>query len=215
MTRIFDNIKQDLGSHLEKTLQVSNTMDVAVGYFNLRGWNVFDQLVTDKAANWSEGDPPIVRILIGMVTAGVQQETLDALQADLEGADESDADANAARERKAVLIEQLRLQLMRGLPTAADRAVLQSLRELLATGAVEIKVFTRRPLHGKTYICHREDLNNPITGFVGSSNLTRPGLTVNYELNVDVLDTTAAEILAQWFLDRWADKFSRPITAEE
>ncbi|EUA73047.1 SNF2 family N-terminal domain protein [Mycobacteroides abscessus] len=214
MTRIFDNIKQDLGSHLEKTLQVSNTMDVAVGYFNLRGWNVFDQLVTDKAANWSEGDPPIVRILIGMVTAGVQQETLDALQADLEGADESDADANAARERKAVLIEQLRLQLMRGLPTAADRAVLQSLRELLATGAVEIKVFTRRPLHGKTYICHREDLNNPITGFVGSSNLTRPGLTVNYELNVDVLDTTAAETLAQWFLDRWADKFSRPITAD-
>ena len=45
MTRIFDNIKLDLGSHLEKTLQVSNTMDVAVGYFNLRGWAVFDQLV--------------------------------------------------------------------------------------------------------------------------------------------------------------------------
>ena len=127
---------------------------------------------------------------------------------------ESDADANAARERKAVLIEQLRLQLMRGLPTAADRAVLQSLRELLSTGAVQIKVFTRRPLHGKAYICHRQDLNNPITGFVGSSNLTRPGLTVNYELNVDVLDTTAAETLAQWFMDRWDDKFSRPVTAD-
>ncbi|MBS9532389.1 NgoFVII family restriction endonuclease [Mycobacterium sp. M1] len=214
MTRIFDNIKLDLGSHLEKTLQVSDTMDVAVGYFNLRGWAVFDPLVTDKAESWSEGDPPIVRILIGMVTAGVQQETLDALQAGLEGAPEPDADANAARDRKAVLIEQLRMQLMRGLPTAADRAALQSLRDLLATGAVQIKVFTRRPLHGKTYICYREDLNNPITGFVGSSNLTRPGLTVNYELNVDVLDTTAAKDLAQWFTDRWDDKFSRPITAE-
>lgn len=138
LTRIFDNIKQDLGSHLEKTLDVSNTMDVAVGYFNLRGWAVFDQLVRDKAESWNEGDPPIVRILIGMVTAGVQQETLDALQADLEGTGESDADANAARERKAILIEQLRLQLMRGLPTAADRAVLQSLRDLLSIGAVEI-----------------------------------------------------------------------------
>ena len=214
MTRIFDNIKLDLGSHLEKTLQVSNTMDVAVGYFNLRGWAVFDQLVKEKAAGWNAGDPPIVRILIGMVTAGVQQETLDALQADLEGAGESDADANTARDRKAILIEQLRLQLMRGLPTAADRAVLQSLRDLLAPGAIEIKVHTRRPLHGKTYICHREDLNNPITGFVGSSNLTRPGLTVNFELNVDVLDTTAAKDLAEWFADRWDDKFSRPITAD-
>lgn len=211
MTRIFDNIKQDLGSHLERTLQVSNTMDVAVGYFNLRGWAVFDQLVREKSENWNEGDPPIVRILIGMVTAGVQQEALDALQADLEGAAESDADGNAVRERKAILIEQLRIQLMRGLPTAVDRVVLQSLRDLLASGAIEIKVHTRRPLHGKTYICHREDLNNPITGFVGSSNLTRPGLTVNFELNVDVLDTTAAATLAQWFVDRWDDKFSRPI----
>lgn len=214
LTRIFDNIKQDLGSHLEKTLQVSTAMDVSVGYFNLRGWAVFDGLVREKAASWREGDPPIVRILIGMVTAGVQQETLNALQAGLEGTEEPDADANAARERKAVLIEQLRIQLMRGLPTAADRAVLQSLRDLLDKGAVEIKVHTRRPLHGKAYICHREDLNNPITGFVGSSNLTRPGLTVNYELNVDVLDTTAAETLAQWFLDRWNDRFSRPITAD-
>lgn len=214
LTRIFDNIKRDLGSHLEKTLLVSNTMDVAVGYFNLRGWAVFDQLVKDKAESWNAGDPPIVRILIGMVTAGVQQETLDALQAGLEGTTESDADANAARERKTILIEQLRIQLMRGLPTAADRAVLQSLRDLLSIGAVEIKVHTRKPLHGKAYICHREDLNNPITGFVGSSNLTRPGLTVNYELNVDVLDTTAAKDLAQWFTDRWTDKFSRPITAD-
>lgn len=214
MTRIFDNIKQDLGSHLEKTLQVSNTMDVAVGYFNLRGWAVFDELVREKAESWNEGDPPIVRILIGMVTAGVQQETLDALQAGLEGTEEPDADGNATRERKAVLIEQLRVQLMRGLPTAADRAALQSLRDLLATGAVQIKVFTRRPLHGKTYICHRDDLNNPITGFVGSSNLTRPGLTVNYELNVDVLDMMAAETLAQWFEDRWTDRFSRPVTAD-
>jgi len=49
LTRIFDNIKQDLGSHLQKTLLVSNTMDVAVGYFNLRGWAVVDQLVKDKA----------------------------------------------------------------------------------------------------------------------------------------------------------------------
>lgn len=212
MTRIFDNINSDLGSHLRQTLQVSDRMDVAVGYFNLRGWATFDPLVKEKVAAGAAS--PVVRILIGMVMTGPQQETLEELQAGVDGSPRPDADRNVARERKAHLLEQLRTQLMRGLPTNADRAALQSLRDLLAQGAVEIKVFTRRPLHGKTYICHRQDLNNPITGFVGSSNLTAPGLTHNLELNVDVVDTHGAETLSQWFTDRWDDKFSRPVTAD-
>ncbi|MFD6858162.1 helicase-related protein [Rhodococcus sp. NPDC060090] len=214
MTRIFDNIGLEtaLGTHLQQTFAVSETMDVAVGYFNLRGWSSFDDLVKQKIAADVTG--PVVRILIGMVMTGPQQETLEDLQATVDGTPRTDADANAARDRKAQLLEQLRTQLMRGMPTNADRATLQSLRDLLASGAVEIKVFTRRPLHGKTYICHRQDLNNPITGFVGSSNLTGPGLTSNYELNVDVLEIGAAKTLAQWFEDRWSDKFSRPVTTD-
>jgi len=212
VARIFDNIKHDLGSHLVKTLKVSDRVDAAVGYFNLRGWSMFNTIVQDKAVTSLE--PPIMRILIGMVMTGPQQETIDELQAGLGGEVPQDADVNAARARKAELLEQLRIQLMRGVPTNADRATLQSLRELLATGAVAMKVFTRRPLHGKTYICHREDLNNPITGFVGSSNLTVPGLTRNLELNVDVVDLDGARNLADWFQDRWDDRFSRPVTAE-
>ncbi|ANQ76036.1 MULTISPECIES: helicase-related protein [Rhodococcus] len=212
VTRIFDNIHQKLGSHLQETLRVSERMDVAVGYFNLRGWSVFDSLVEDKA---EQGKPvPVVRILIGMVMTGPQETALEELQAAVEGTEVLDADFIVGRERKAQLLEQLRTQLMRGLPTNADRAALQSLRDLLESKAVEIKVFTRRPLHGKAYIFHREDLNNPITGFVGSSNLTAPGLTHNYELNVDVIDTNAAEALAEWFEDRWTDKFSREVTAD-
>ncbi|MBZ4518300.1 hypothetical protein GBP94_26645 [Mycobacterium avium subsp. hominissuis] len=187
-------------------------MDVAVGYFNLRGWREFDSLVNMKVDAGVKG--PVVRILIGMVIGGPQQETLENLQSMVDGTEQPDADGNAARERKALLLEQLRTQLMRGLPLAADRAALQSLRDLIDQGAVQLKVFTRRPLHGKTYICHRQDLNNPITGFVGSSNLTGPGLTTNYELNVDLVETVGAQALATWFEDRWNDRFSRPIDAE-
>ncbi len=212
MTRIFDNIALDLGSHLQQTLQISDRMDVAVGYFNLRGWSLFDALVREKADGGKPG--PVVRILIGMVMTGPQQEVLDDLQFGLEGTSQFDADANTARERKAQLLEQLRIQLMRGLPTASDRASLRSLRDFLGAGAVEIKVFTRRPLHGKAYVCHREDLNNPITAFVGSSNLTAPGLAHNLELNVDVVDISGAADLAQWFENRWEDKFSRTVTAD-
>lgn len=212
MTRIFDNIQRDLGTHLIETLKVSDRVDVAVGYFNLRGWSMLDDLVREKASG--QTTEPVMRILIGMVMTGPQQEVLDDLQASVQGDLRPEADAARARARKAELLEQLRLQLMRGVPSNQDRTTLQSLCGLLEGGAVQIKVFTRRPLHGKTYICHREDLNNPITGFVGSSNLTIPGLTRNLELNVDVVDTEGAKTLAAWFEDRWNDRFSRPVTAD-
>ena len=48
-----------------------------------------------------------------------------------------------------------------------------------------------------------EDPNNPIVGFLGSSNLTFSGLQSQGELNVDVLDHDACEKLKNWFEDRW------------
>jgi hypothetical protein len=212
MARIFDNISQNLGDHLIETLKASDRVDAAVGYFNLRGWSLFDPVVRAKAA--SAPSQPVMRILIGMVMGGPQLETLEELETAVTGEERPEADANAARARKAELLEQLRTQLMRGVPNNADRQTLQSLRELLADGVVELKIFTRRPLHGKTYVCHREDINNPITGFVGSSNLTVPGLTSNLELNVDVTDFHGAKDLAAWFNDRWDDPFSRAVTED-
>lgn len=193
-------------------MQQFERMDVAVGYFNLRGWSVFNDLVARRPT--ATGGQAVVRILIGMVAGGPQDEALENLQATVDDSPTQDADNSTARARKDHLLEQLRIQLMRGLPTSTDRRTLRSLRDLLADGLVEVKVFTRRPLHGKTYVFHREDLNTPVLGFVGSSNLTAPGLTSNLELNVDVVDFHAAKDLAQWFQDRWDDKFSRPVTAE-
>ncbi|MFH5822297.1 helicase-related protein [Georgenia sp. AZ-5] len=218
MTRILDNIERSpgnderkLGAHLRTTLTQFDRMDVAVGYFNLRGWNVFDELVRAKAL--SNGQP-VARILIGMVTGGPQQETLASLQAAVDATEQMEADRTASTERKSHLLEQVRTQLMRGLPTSVDRKTLQSLRDLLDEGKIQIKVFTRRPLHGKTYVFYREDQNLPIIGFVGSSNLTGPGLYSNFELNVDVVDNVAAADLAQWFEERWNDRFSREVTKE-
>ena len=49
---------------------------------------------------------------------------------------------------------------------------------------------------------------------MGSSNLTYSGLTGNGELNTEVNDTNDDEYLAQWFDDRWNDKFSIDISDE-
>jgi len=41
------------------------------------------------------------------------------------------------------------------------------------------------------YLLYRTDFNNPITGYLGSSNLTFAGLSKQGELNIDVLDQDA------------------------
>lgn len=214
MTRIFDNIAEGrvIGPELAKSFESMERLDVAVGYFDLRGWRTFQEIVDAKSEQHTK---PVTRILVGMVLAGADRQLLDALQADMaSSAVNTEVDNSRAKARRDEVIRSLREQLVRGIPKASDRETLQALKRQLDSGAVEIKVHTRRPLHGKTYIFHRQDNTNPITGYVGSSNLTSAGLNRNYELNVDVLDYTAAADLAQWFEDRWNDKFSLKLTSD-
>lgn len=211
MTRIFDNIELNLGGHLVETLSESNRIDAAVGYFNIRGWKLFGDVIHGRSA----GGAPIARVLVGMVHGEPEEQVLDHLQRTLEGGpleDVIDRKTAQARQQQAKL--KFRQQLMRGAPTAQDEATIRELRAQLADGRVAIKLFTRRPLHGKTYICHRDDKITPIVAYVGSSNLTIAGLANNYELNVDVVDSDGAAKLDDWFEDRWDDKFSIDVTAD-
>src|SRR5699024_8412105 len=124
-------------------------------------------------------------------------------------------DLERARQRRDQLVSHLRNQLMRGLATTKGQATLQTLKGQLQTGRVQMKVFTQRPLHGKTYIFHAPD--DPFAskwGYVGSSNLTGAGLHNNLELNIDVQDSDATAKLAAWFDEQWEDPFSLPITEE-
>ena len=119
MTRIFDNIELNLGGHLVETLSESNRIDAAVGYFNIRGWKLFGDVVHGRSA----GGPPIARVLIGMVHGEPEEQVLDHLQRTLEGGpleDVIDRKTAQARQQQAKL--KFRQQLMRGAPTAQDEA---------------------------------------------------------------------------------------------
>jgi len=189
-------------------------MDAAVGYFNLRGWGLFAPSVDARAA---AGDP-LVRVLVGMTVADpdaqVHAHLQRALMEDDNGIASEEIDRDTARTRRQDALLKFRTQLMRGVPSQADLRSLQTLRQQLGEDKVKVRLFTRRPLHGKTYLCHRQDINNPIIGFVGSSNLTLAGLRHNYELNVDVMDYDAAKKIAGWFEDRWTDRFTLDITED-
>jgi superfamily II DNA or RNA helicase len=211
MTKIFDNIELELGSHLVETLKQSERFDAAVGYFNLRGWKIFGDVIKERPT----GDHPVARVLVGMVQGDPEDQLMGHLQRTLDGAEEGDGiDRRLAISRQQQAKLKFRSQLMRGAPTLEDQETIRELRSQLADKRVEIKLFTRRPLHGKTYIAHRKDIVTPLFGYVGSSNLTLAGLSNNYELNVDVVDSDGAEKLDKWFTARWEDKFSIDVTED-
>ncbi|WP_375482448.1 helicase-related protein [uncultured Jatrophihabitans sp.] len=219
MPDIFDNLKTEssIGAALQTALANFDTCDVATGYFDLRGWASFANVVDGKIVGKQASDSAVVRVLVGMVMPADSALMLAALQDAVQpppyGSDLNDmGKALTAKER---LVKHLRTQLMRGLPSQAEQRTLQQLRAQLESGAVEMKVFTTAPLHGKTYIFHAPgNVFAERRAYVGSSNLTNAGFYKNLELNIDVTDKDASGKLANWFTDRWDDPFSLKITSE-
>ena len=206
MSRIFDNIEQDLLGALRATLAVSQRADFCVGYLNLRGWQAVDDLVQP----WSVAAGQVCRVLVGM-----QRPPHDEIRALYRaGSGPEGLDNGKALQIKTQFAAHLREQITLGIPTGKDEAALRTLARQLRAGQVCIKLFLPYPLHAKLYLLFRDDVNNPITGFVGSSNLTMQGLARQGELNVDVLDHHATERLSTWFNTRWDDRWALDVSAE-
>ncbi|MGH3023566.1 MAG: helicase-related protein [Gaiellaceae bacterium] len=206
MPRIFDNIDQRLLPALQETLAVADRADFSVGYFNLRGWRQIDSYVE----RWAGDESSCCRLLVGM--QGRPEEDFRELMS-LRSSENGMDNATALRLRKQ-LAEEFRAQLAYGIPTNADEAGLRRLAAQLRSRKVRVKLFLRHTLHAKLYLLYRRDPNNPKIGFLGSSNLTLPGLSSQGELNVDVLDHDACDTLDRWFNDRWDDRWSIDISDE-
>jgi superfamily II DNA or RNA helicase len=206
MPRIFDNIDQHVLQALKETLQVSCRADFCVGYFNLRGWRLIDSLLD----NWKGAPDECCRLLVGMNKLP---------QDDLRGSysinnSDSAVDQQTAIRLKKKLAEEFRKQLQWGFPTNADEVGIRKLATQLREKKVIVKLFVRHSLHAKLYLLFRKDPINPIVGYIGSSNLTFPGLSSQGELNIDVLDGDATVKLGKWFDNRWNDRFSIDITED-
>jgi superfamily II DNA or RNA helicase len=206
MPKIFDNIDLCLLPAIEDTLAVSERADFCVGYFNLRGWKRIDCHVE----KWAGGEGHRCRLLVGMQRA--PEAELRAVMSVLGGDGEMDNQTVIRLKQKLAL--EFRDQLMVGIPTNEDEAGLRRLAAQIKSGKVAVKLFLRHTLHAKLYLMFRLDPINPTVGYLGSSNLTLAGLKQQGELNVDVLDSDAADKLARWFEDRWEEQWCLDISDE-
>ena len=205
MPRIFDNIEHDLLPALRETLAYSEHADFCVGYFNLRGWKQVDELID----RWGGGDN-CCRLLVGMQTLPAEElRDIFSLSPDTRS-----IDPQKVVRLKRQVAEEFRNQLMIGAPTNEDENTLRRLAKQIRVKKVIVKLFLRHPLHAKLYLIYRQDYNNPIIGYLGSSNLTLAGLSKQGELNVDVLEYDACQKLAKWFDGRWNDKWCLDISQD-
>lgn len=205
MPKIYDNIETHLSSGLIATLESSHRSDFCVGYFNLRGWKHLENYI-DRFSG--QGDDKC-RLLIGM-----QKADEDILKNAAVHLDSGMLDNPQAVALKKQVANSFRQQLTFGVPTGEDELTLRRLKQQLLAGQVVVKLFLRHTLHAKLYLLYRQDKQVPLIGYVGSSNLTLSGLSLQGELNVDVVEQDAAEKLRKWFEERWNDRWCLDITKE-
>jgi Helicase conserved C-terminal domain/PLD-like domain/SNF2-related domain len=210
MPTIYDNKTQSLAPALRATLDEARSLDVCVGYLNLRGWKELADAV--DSLPWA-ADAPATRVLVGMsIQPGDQLRQrlrIRPVESTWDGVTNEEIPA-----LRSELLGELRSQLTVGFPTDEDESVVRQLARQLREGRVAMKFFACAPLHAKLYLAHLPSLAAPRKAFVGSSNLTLAGLVHQGELNVDVLDEDATDKLYTWFKAQWGRSCAVAIDAE-
>lgn len=215
MPKIIDNQSIRLTDELRATIETAKRTDFCVGYFNLRGWqqlaDLIDNLPGEKVWEIEKSEDVekqrVCRLLVGMHKAP------DDLLRDFFKEPETLSNEQATRLREQMALEFKR-QLTIGAPTPKDEIYLKKLIQQIRDGKLVIKLFLKNTLHAKLYLAHTTQRNAPIVGFVGSSNLTFSGLSAQGELNVDVVDGDASKKLADWFTEKWDDRWCVDISNE-
>jgi len=161
--------------YLEEWSSIARAFDIATGYFEIGALLALD-------GKWQSLEK--IRILMGAETThrtrkalleAVRSRVLEILDCGIE----RDKDVNP---------------FLHGVP-----AILEALR----FGKIECRVYDKNKFHAKAYITHAKLEVVGAQALVGSSNFTRPGLTKNVELNVQIQSAREVAQLQEWFEDHW------------
>ena len=163
--------------YLAEWASISRAFDIATGFFEIGALLALD-------GKWQKLDK--IRVLMGAETNarsrrvlidGLRNRTVERLDQSL-GADKEDN------------------PFLNGVPAILDA---------IQKGQIECRVYDRGKFHAKTYITHATLEVVGSQALVGSSNFTKPGLTENIELNVQVQSAREVAQLQNWFEEHWSD----------
>ena len=163
--------------YLEEWSSIARAFDVATGYFEIGALLALD-------GKWQGLDK--IRILMGAETTHrTRKAILEAVRAEalvrLDESMEDDKESNP---------------FLHGVPGILDA---------LHSGQIECRVYDKYKFHAKAYITHAKLEVVGAQALVGSSNFTRPGLTKNVELNVQIQSAREVAQLQEWFETHWEE----------
>lgn len=174
---IVDNSNADwkVLRYLHDWCQLSSTIDIATGYFEIGSLLALD-------SEWQKVDQ--FRILMG---DEVSKRTKQAFVHGLEGIQKKlDDSLETAKEAD---------DFLTGAP-----AIVEGIR----AGKINCRVYRKNKFHAKAYITHARQEVIGSFALVGSSNFTFPGLSENIELNVQ-LSGRQVNALQEWYEQHWND----------
>ncbi|WP_380874288.1 helicase [Sphingomonas sp. DBB INV C78] len=174
---IVDNRDEDWKAqrYLHDWCGLSKGIDVATAY-----WEIGSLLALDE--EWQKVDA--IRILMG---DEVSRRTKNAFQ-------------RAVSERVTRLNDSLEAEKEKNDFLSGVPAIAESLR----TGKIRARVYRKAKFHAKAYITHARQEVIGSAALVGSSNFTRPGLTQNIELNVQITGQPVS-VLQEWYEEHWEE----------
>ncbi|MGQ9928149.1 MAG: phospholipase D-like domain-containing protein, partial [Chloroflexaceae bacterium] len=167
--------------------------------------------MADAIDHFAGGDDDSCRVLIGMSES--PDKELRRLQRQLRKGS-VELDLARAAQLKSRVAAGFRQQLVGMAPTNDDEVALRRLCWQIEEGKVRVKLHLRYNLHARLYLAYREDPDNPVTAYLGSSNLTMSGLRAQGELNTKITDDLDNERLEAWFNERWNDEWSVDISKD-
>ena len=161
--------------YLRQWTEIAKSFDIATGYFEIGSLLALEP-------GWQNLEK--IRILMGdETTGGTKKALLEAL-------------SEKVTEKLDRSLERIKSPnpFLNGVP-----AIVEALR----SGQIECRIYNRDKFHAKTYITHAKLDVIGSKALVGSSNFTRPGLTQNIELNIQVQSPGEVEELQEWYEEHW------------
>lgn len=165
--------------------------DVLVGYFRASGFF----LLAEAMKNIEK-----TRILIGINTDTQVVEMFEDYQEEIKELNLSNIEA----------INQYKERLSKEFENSDDSEQVENgvniFIELLKSGKLELRLYTKQPIHAKIYIMKDyEDSINYGRVITGSSNFSQSGLVNNLEFNVELKDRRDVEFAQKKFEELWQE----------